>query len=147
MGSNLRSFGGTPGHLLKVELAIANRTVAFKVTSELAVIHPEPVQEAIRIPPAPDASASTPPARAPAPAAVRTLIVRPMSYCTEEAYFLNHSPSCDDSALGEAKIRAGANVQRSGNKNQESQNSHLTLTENPLPYGCGYVEHSICGFV
>jgi hypothetical protein len=28
-------------------------------------------------------------------------------------------------------------AQRSGNRNQESQNSHLTLTENPLPYGCG----------
>jgi hypothetical protein len=40
-----------------------------------AVIHPEHVQEAIRIPPAPDAGASTLPACAPAQVAVRTLIV------------------------------------------------------------------------
>jgi hypothetical protein len=30
---------------------------------------------------------------------------------------------------------------------QESQNSYLTLTNNPLPYGCGYVGYNIYGFV
>jgi len=34
-----------------------------------------------------------------------------------------------------------------GFRNQESRNSHLTLIENPLPYGCGSPGHNICGFV
>jgi hypothetical protein len=42
------------------------------------------VPEANRIPPAPDASALTLPARTPAQVAVRTLIVRLMSYCTRK---------------------------------------------------------------
>jgi hypothetical protein len=55
-----------------------------QLTSGLPVIHPEHVPEAICIPPPPDASASTLPARAPAQVAVRTLIVRLMSYCTRK---------------------------------------------------------------
>jgi len=30
---------------------------------------------------------------------------------------------------------------------QESQNSHLTSIEYPLPYGCGCSRYNICGFV
>ena len=48
------------------------------------VIHPEHAPEAIRIPPAPNARASTLPGRAPAQVAVRPLIVRLMSYCTRK---------------------------------------------------------------
>ena len=32
---------------------------------------------------------------------------------------------------------AGVRVQRSGNRNLESREFHLTSTDNPLPYGCG----------
>jgi hypothetical protein len=68
-------------------------------------LHREQVPEAIRIPPAPDASATTLPTRA-----------------HKQAYFLNHVASYDDAAHGEVQISAGVKVQRSGNRNQESQN-------------------------
>src|SRR5579872_4108827 len=28
-----------------------------------------------------------------------------------------------------------------------SQTSHLTLPDNPLPYGCGSIGYNVCGFV
>src|ERR1700727_1528513 len=27
------------------------------------------------------------------------------------------------------------------------RNSHLTLSNNPLPYGCGSIRYNVCGFV
>jgi hypothetical protein len=60
---------------------LVSRKRARTLFAAKPVIHPEHVPEAIRIPLAPDASASTLPARAPALIAVRTLIVRLMSYC------------------------------------------------------------------
>ena len=65
--------------LLYVQLVSRKR--ARTLFAAKPVIHPKRVPEAIRIPPAPDASASTLPARTPAQVAVRTLIVRLMSYC------------------------------------------------------------------
>ena len=35
------------------------------------------------------------------------------------------------------QISAGGRVQRSGNRNRELQNPHLTSTDDSLPYGCG----------
>jgi hypothetical protein len=51
--------------------AFAGTNPQWTPTSDLSVIHPEHVPEAICIPPPPDASASTLPARAPAQGAVR----------------------------------------------------------------------------
>src|ERR1700676_4040440 len=43
--------------------------------------------------------------------------------------------------------RASAQGAHGEVRNQESQNSHLTLLANPLPYGCGSIEYNICRFV
>ena len=56
---------------------------------------------AICIPPAPDASASTLPARAPCAGCGVHFNRRVNELLHEEAYFLNHAPSCDDTAHGE----------------------------------------------
>jgi hypothetical protein len=72
------------------------------------VIHPEHGPEAIHIPPAPDATASTVTARAPAQVVVRTVIVRLMSNCLRKPIL----KPC-------------------------TQLRYLTPIENPLPYGCG----------
>ena len=37
----------------------------------------------------------------------------------------------------DARTSAGVRVQRSGDKNRELQNRHLTSADNSLPYGCG----------
>jgi hypothetical protein len=72
---------------------LVSRKLARTLFAAKPMMHPGHVPEGIHLPPAPDAGASTLPARPPA--------------------------------------------QRSGSRNQELQNSHLTLTDNPLPYGCG----------
>ena len=97
----MEDFGREVGNYLHRTLLFPGWRITVgqnRVLSGKPVTHPEPVQEAIRIPPAPDASASTPPARAPTEIAVRTLNVRSMSYCTEEACFLSHAPNCHDAA-------------------------------------------------
>ena len=69
--------------------------------SEWRVIHPEHVPGSICIPPAPDASASTLPARAPCAGCGAHFNRQVNELLHEEAYFLNHAPSCDDAAHGE----------------------------------------------
>jgi hypothetical protein len=78
--------------------------------SEWRVIHPEHVPGSICIPRAPDASASTLPARAPCAGCGNHFNRQASELLHEDAYFLNHD-------------------QRSGNRNQESQNSHLPSTD------------------
>ena len=73
----------------------------FGPISEWPVIHPEHVPEAICIPQAPDASASTLPARAPCAGCGAHFDRQVNELLHEEAYFLNHPPSCDDAAHGE----------------------------------------------
>ena len=68
---------------------------------EWRVIHPEHVPGSICIPPAPDASASTLPARAPCAGCGAHFNRQVNELLHEEAYFLNHAPSCDDTAHGE----------------------------------------------
>ena len=65
------------------------------------MIRSEHVPEAICIPPAPDASASTLPARTPAQVAVRPFNRQVNELLHEEAYFLSHAPNRDDAAYGE----------------------------------------------
>ena len=67
----------------------------------LRVIHPEHVPGSICIPPAPDASASTLPARAPCAGCGVHFNRQVNELLHEEAYFLNHAPSCDGTAHGE----------------------------------------------
>ena len=65
----------------------------------------------------------------------------------EQAFFLNHAPGCDGSTQGANTNLRTSRGQRSRSRNQESQNSHLTLPNNPLPYGCGSIGYNIRGFV
>ena len=77
---------------------------AVEVESILRVarqIHPEHVPGSICIPPAPDASASTLPARAPCAGCGVHFNRQVNELLHEEAYFLNHAPSCDGTAHGE----------------------------------------------
>jgi hypothetical protein len=68
---------------------------------EQRVMHPEHVPGSICIPPAPDAGASTLPARASCAGCGVRFNRQVNELLDEEAYFLNHAPSCDGTAHGE----------------------------------------------
>jgi hypothetical protein len=88
----------------------------------MAVMHPEHVPEAIRIPPAPDASASTLPVRAPAQVAVRNSIVRLMSDCTRMPISKTMHPAVMMPHTGKHEL-----AQMSGFRDQRSGIAKFTL--------------------